>query len=271
VYTRQAAKSIPVQYGRQQPSSDLKVETRARRNPLDITCIYHKGAQHTLRGCQLRKKIDQECDASRATQAPTSRGDGEFQKAWIRIFPNGQRSTRRHVLVVLANDPPRVGMTDSEEARQIQANTNRAHRCVEEQCQVVPPCAHDLRLEFEEAGLPTFNSPQANLGAVLARLQQSNPLPEAEAAITYVRVATTLVEEKSVMSKSVASMSSRHSCSRSNWPAHSKLPTIQEEVNQPRANGAPGVNLRANLDKNRRGRDARGCIDQCLVRRGLIY
>jgi hypothetical protein len=29
----------------------------------------------------------------------------------------------------------------------------------------------DLRLEFEEAGLPTFNSPQANLGAGLAHLQ----------------------------------------------------------------------------------------------------
>jgi hypothetical protein len=37
--------------------------------------------------------------------------------------------------------------------------------------QVVPPCARDLRIEFEEAGLPTFNSPQANLGAAMARLQ----------------------------------------------------------------------------------------------------
>jgi hypothetical protein len=36
---------------------------------------------------------------------------------------------------------------------------------------VEPPCARDLRLEFEEAGLPTFNSPQANMGAALARLQ----------------------------------------------------------------------------------------------------
>jgi hypothetical protein len=36
---------------------------------------------------------------------------------------------------------------------------------------VVPPCARDLRLEFKKAGLPTFNSLQADLGAALARLQ----------------------------------------------------------------------------------------------------
>jgi hypothetical protein len=71
-----------------------------------------------------------------------------------------------------------------------------------------------------------FNSPQANLGVVLARLQQANPSPEAEAAMAYVRVATTLVEEKSVASKSVASTSSWHSRSRSNRPAHSRLLTI---------------------------------------------
>jgi hypothetical protein len=50
--------------------------------------------------------------------------------------------------------------------------------------QVVPPCTRDLRLEFEEAELSTFNSPQANLGAALAHLQQANPSPKAEAAIT---------------------------------------------------------------------------------------
>jgi hypothetical protein len=69
--------------------------------------------------------------------------------------------------------------------------------------------------------------------------------------MAYVRVATALVEERSTTSKSAASTSSRHSHSRSNGPAHSKLPTIQEEVNQPRANTTPGVDLRANLDKNR--------------------
>jgi hypothetical protein len=81
--------------------------------------------------------------------------------------------------------------------------------------------------------------------------------------MAYVRVATTLVEERSAASKSAASTSSRHSRNRSNRPAHSKLPAIQEEVNQPRANAAPGIDLRANIDKNRRGRDARGYIDQC--------
>jgi hypothetical protein len=128
--------------------------------------------------------------------------------------------------VVSANDPPRVSATDSEEARRIQANANRAQRRVEEQRQAVPPCARDLRLEFEEAGLPMFNSSQANLGAALARLQQANPSPEAEAAMAYVWVATALVEEKSASFKSAISTSSQHSRSRSNWRAHSRLPTI---------------------------------------------
>jgi hypothetical protein len=119
VYTRQAAKSIRIQPGRQQPSGDLKVETRARRDPLDVPCIYHKGARHILHGCRLRKKIDQDRDASRAVRAPTSPDDGEFQKARIRISPNDQRSTWWHVLVVSANDPPRIGVTDFEEARRI--------------------------------------------------------------------------------------------------------------------------------------------------------
>jgi hypothetical protein len=85
---------------------------------------------------------------------------------------------------------------------------------------------------------------------VLASLQQANPSPETDAAMAYVRVAIALVEERSAASKLVASTLSRHSCSRSNRPAHNKLPTIQEEVDQPRVNAAPGVDLRANLDKN---------------------
>jgi hypothetical protein len=120
------AKSIQIQSGQQQPSGDLKVESRARHDPLDVPCIDHKGAHHTLHGCRLRKKIDQECDASRATQAPTSLDGGEFQKAQIRISPNDQRSTWCRVLVVSVSDPPRVAATDSEEARRIQANANRA-------------------------------------------------------------------------------------------------------------------------------------------------
>jgi hypothetical protein len=174
--------------------------------------------------------MDQERDVARAMYALTSPDGSEFQKARIRLSPNNQRSTRRCVLVVSANDPPWVGATDSEEARRIQANANRAQRRAEEQRHAVPPCAHDLRLEFEEAGLPTFNSPQANLGAALTRLQQANPSPEAK-AMAYIRVAAALVEEMSATSKSAASTSSRHSRSRSNRPAHSRLPMIQEEVN----------------------------------------
>jgi hypothetical protein len=117
---------IQIQSGRQQPSGDLKVESHAPCDLLDVPCIYHKGARHALHGCRLRKKIDQERDASRTTQAPTSPDDSEFQKARIRISPNDQRSTRRRVLVVSTNDPPRVSATDSEEAHRIQANANHA-------------------------------------------------------------------------------------------------------------------------------------------------
>jgi hypothetical protein len=124
------------------------------------------------------------------------------------------------------NDAPHVGVTDSEEAHRIQANANHAHRRAEEQRQAAPPYSRDLRLKFEEAGLLTFNSRQANLGAVLAHLQQANPSPEVEGAMAHVRVATALVEEKSAMSKSAASTSSRHSRSRSGQPVHSKLRTI---------------------------------------------
>jgi hypothetical protein len=225
-------KSIQIQSGRQQPSGDLKVKTCTRRDPLDVPCIYHKGARYTLCGCRLQKKIDQERDVSRATQAPTSPDGGEFQKVRICISPNDQRSTQWHVLVVSTNDPPRVEATDSEEARWIQANAIRTQRLAEDQHQAVPLCARDLRLDFEEAGLQTFNSPQANLGVALAHLQQANPSPEAKAAMAYVRIAIALVE-KSAASKSAASTSSRHSRSRSNWPAHNRLPTIQQEVNQP--------------------------------------
>jgi hypothetical protein len=45
----------------QRPSSDLKPELRTCPDPLDVPCTYHKGARYTLRGCWLRKKIDQEC------------------------------------------------------------------------------------------------------------------------------------------------------------------------------------------------------------------
>jgi hypothetical protein len=105
---------------------------------------------------------------------------------------------------------------DSEVERRIQGNANRAPRWAEEQRQAVPPCARDLRLEFEEARLPTFNSPQGNLGAAMARLQQANPTLEADAAMAYLRVATALVEERSATSKSAASTLSQHSRSRSN-------------------------------------------------------
>jgi hypothetical protein len=57
-YARQATKSIQIQSGRHESSSDLKIEPRTRRDLLDVPCTYHKGTRNTLRGCRLRKKID---------------------------------------------------------------------------------------------------------------------------------------------------------------------------------------------------------------------
>jgi hypothetical protein len=79
----------------------------------------------------------------------------------------------------LGKRTPRVSATDFEEACRIQANANRAQRRAREQCQEVPPCARDLRLEFQEVGLPTFNSPRLTCAA-LARLQQANPSPRGQ-------------------------------------------------------------------------------------------
>jgi hypothetical protein len=113
--------------------------------------------------------------APHSTRTPTSLDIGGFQKVRVHVSPNDQSPNRRRVLVVSANEPPWVGATDFEEARRIQGHTNRAQRWVEEQCQAVPPCSRDLHLEFEEVGLPPFNSPQDNFGAAMARLQQANP------------------------------------------------------------------------------------------------
>jgi hypothetical protein len=118
-YIRQATKSSQIQSGWRESFGDLKIEPRARRDPLNVTCTYHKGARHTLHGYRLRKKIDQERNAPRSTQTPTSPDVGEFEKVRVCVFPNDQSSIRRWVLVVSANKPPRIGTTDSEEARRI--------------------------------------------------------------------------------------------------------------------------------------------------------
>jgi hypothetical protein len=120
-------------------------------------------------------------------RTPTSPDGGEFQKVQINASPNDQGSILRHVMVVSENETPRLGATDSEEAHRIQGNANRAQRWEEEQCHAVPACTRDLRLESEEAGLPTLNSPQANLGAAMARLQQGNLAPEAKVVMAYLR------------------------------------------------------------------------------------
>jgi hypothetical protein len=118
-HARQAAKSIRIQSGWWESFGDLKIEPRTRRDPLDVPCIYHKGARHTLRGCRLWKKVDQERSDPRSTRTPMSLDIGEFQKIQVRVSPNEQSSIQWHILVVSANEPPQVGATDSEEARWI--------------------------------------------------------------------------------------------------------------------------------------------------------
>jgi hypothetical protein len=66
-HARQAAKSIQIQSVQRESSSDLKIEPHARHDPLDVPCTYNKGARHTLHGCRLRKKIDQETSAPQRT------------------------------------------------------------------------------------------------------------------------------------------------------------------------------------------------------------
>jgi hypothetical protein len=65
--------------------------SRSNQTPVATPSTYHasttKGERHMLRGYRPRK-IDQERDVARATQAPTSLDGGEFQKARIRISPN---------------------------------------------------------------------------------------------------------------------------------------------------------------------------------------
>jgi hypothetical protein len=69
-HTHQAAKSIQIQSGRRESSGDIKIEPRARHDPLDVPRTYHKDARHTLRGCRLQKKINQERNTPRSAQTP---------------------------------------------------------------------------------------------------------------------------------------------------------------------------------------------------------
>jgi hypothetical protein len=127
-HAHQVANSIQIQSEQWGSIGDLKIEPRARRDPLDVPCTYHKGARHTLCGYRLQKKIDLEHNALRRERTPTSPDVGEFQKARIRVSANDQSSTRPRILVVSENEPPWIGATDSEEARQIQGNANHAQR-----------------------------------------------------------------------------------------------------------------------------------------------
>jgi hypothetical protein len=114
-HARQAAKSIQIQSGRWESSGDLKIEPRACCDPLDVPCTYHKGARHTLHSYRLRKKIGQECSAHIVHKLPRLRTPASSRRSQSASLP----TTKWHVLVVSANEPPWLSPTDSEEARRI--------------------------------------------------------------------------------------------------------------------------------------------------------
>jgi hypothetical protein len=93
VYAHQAVKSPQIQSMQQRPSGNLKPEFRACRNPLDVPCTYHKGAQHTLRGCRLGKKIDRE-RLPHTTQTSAPLDGGEFQKVRVHVSSNDRTTAQ---------------------------------------------------------------------------------------------------------------------------------------------------------------------------------
>jgi hypothetical protein len=62
VHQRQAARSIQIQSGRQEPTSDLKVEPRTRRDPLDVPTTRAHDTHSAAAGC-----------GRRSIRSPTSR------------------------------------------------------------------------------------------------------------------------------------------------------------------------------------------------------
>jgi hypothetical protein len=76
--------------------------------------------------------------------------------------------------------------------------------------------ARDLLRDFEQDGHKVYNSPQANLGAVIATLGQLEDTPAIRCLQAHIRVAITQVEERGPRyNRSVASSYSR---SRSEHP-----------------------------------------------------
>jgi hypothetical protein len=199
---------------RQRPSGDLKLKPHAQRDLLDVPCTYHKGARHTLCEYHLRKSSTKSGSPAlhklfRPGIVESSRRSGSTSP------PNDSGSIFRRVLVVSENKPPCHNTTDSKESARIQGNILHAQQHAKEHHRMMPACARDLRLEFEEAGLLTFNSPKANLGTDVARLQQANLTPEAKVTMAYLRVSTALVEENIGVVKSATSSSSHHLHSQS--------------------------------------------------------
>jgi hypothetical protein len=98
---------IQIQSGRQQPTSDLKVEPRACHDPLDVPCIYHKGVRGTRSvavGCRGRSIGSATSRAlrklPRLRTVVSSRRHGSASPPTTRDLPGGvswwsQRTTHR--------------------------------------------------------------------------------------------------------------------------------------------------------------------------------
>jgi hypothetical protein len=159
-----------------------------------------------------------------------------FQIARTTISPNypGEEfETLDHeVLVVSADVPPQDGETDEQRVERENANTNRAALRQQELTTATPaagqhvgnaqqgndnirmqapaapanhqqhePCANHLRArdlprEFERGGLEVYNSPQTNLGATLAAVNQLEDTPTIRHLQANVRVAAAQIEER---------------------------------------------------------------------------
>jgi hypothetical protein len=155
---------IQIQSGRQQPTSDLKVEPRACHDPLDVPCIYHKGVRGTRSvavGCRGRSIGSATSRAlhklPRLRTAVSSRRHGSASPPTPEIYPTGCPGGLNERPTAGRRNGFRGSMSDPGQCKPRPATGGGA-------APGGTTCARDLCLEFEEVGLPTFNSHQGQPG-----------------------------------------------------------------------------------------------------------
>jgi hypothetical protein len=177
----------------------------------------------------------------------------------------------REVLVISADVPPQDAETDEHRVERGNANADRATRQQQELTATAPTvgqhagnggqdndnigmqaltspannqphqqheprgnhlCARDLLNDFERDGYEVYNSPQANLEAALAALNQLEDTPTTRRLHADVRVATAQIEERGHgYSRSAASYysRSRSECPRQRRRSNDPLEPVVEE------------------------------------------